>query len=223
MNAESKISADDRKKYPATVNGKNISVDDPVPMGRQVLDAAGFVPPDECVLIQGFAHGTRAVGLDETIDLSQPEIEAFYAFRSDRIFRLTIEERGFDWGSARIKEPTLRSIAHVPDDEILFLERTDQPDLELGPDDELDLSKPGTEHLRCEKRLIEVFFKDQPYQIQRGVYTTEQLMAKFPIEQGYLLNLLKPDGELVILKPGEKIRVKCGMRFFSQVPGGGSS
>jgi hypothetical protein len=73
------------------------------------------------------------------------------------------------------------------------------------------------------KHLVEVFFKDVPYEIPRGVYTTEELMAKFPIEQGYLLNLKTRDGELVTLKPGEKIRVKCGMHFYSQAPGGGSS
>lgn len=73
------------------------------------------------------------------------------------------------------------------------------------------------------KHLVEVFFKDKPYEIARGVYTTEELMAKFPIEEGYLLNLKKRDGELVTLKPGEKIRVKRGMHFYSQVPGGGSS
>jgi hypothetical protein len=45
----------------------------------------------------------------------------------------------------------------------------------------------------------------------------------FPIEAGYLLNLKTEDGELVTLKPGQKILVKNGMHFYSQVPGGGSS
>jgi hypothetical protein len=111
----------------------------------------------------------------------------------------------------------------VKEDEVIFLERGDLPDRELGPDDEIDLSRSGTEHLRVEKRLIEVFFKDKPFLLPRGVYTTEQLMQQFPIEQGYLLNLLKPDNELVTLQPGEKILLKCGMKFYSQVPGGGSS
>jgi hypothetical protein len=168
-------------------------------------------------------QGTRAIGLDETVDLRLTGKETFWGFKSDRIFRFTMEEHGFDWGAAKIKEPQLREIARVKEDEILVLERKDEPDRELLPGDEIDFSNPGTEHLRIEKRLVEVFFKDIPYKIPRGVYTTEELMAKFPIESGYYLNLLKPDGELVILKPGEKIRIKCGMKFYSQVPGGGSS
>ncbi len=117
----------------------------------------------------------------------------------------------------------LRSIAHVNEDEVIILERQDQPDQELGPEDEVHLADAGTEHLRVEKRLVTVFFKDKPFHIPRGVYTTEQLIAIFPIEEGYLLNLKTEDGELVTLKPGQEIRVKNGMHFYSQVPGGGSS
>jgi hypothetical protein len=55
------------------------------------------------------------------------------------------------------------------------------------------------------------------------VYTTEKLIDIFKVPAGYLLNLKERDGDLVTLKPGQELRVKCGMRFFSQVPGGGSS
>ncbi len=50
------------------------------------------------------------------------------------------------------------------------------------------------------KHLVEVFFKDVAYEIPRGVYTTEEFMTKFPIEQGNRLNLKTRDGELVTLK-----------------------
>ena len=75
---------------------------------------------------------------------------------------------------------------------------------------------------RAHEHPIRVFFKDNPYEIPAGVYSTEELMAKFPIEPGYLL-LLKAEGELVPLKPGQQTEVKNGMHFYSQVPGGGSS
>ncbi len=77
-------------------------------------------------------------------------------------------------------------------------------------------------HVDTEKQLVTVFFKNEKFQIAPGDYTTEQLIALFPIEPGYLLNL-KEDGELVTLKPGQKTIVKNGMHFYSQVPGGGSS
>jgi hypothetical protein len=220
---DSENKAHGRGRFSATINDRIIHFGDPVPSVRQMLNMADFAPADDCILVQVFPHGTRALGLDETVDLREPGIEVFWAFKADRVYRFTVDERGFDWGAPLIKEPILRSIAHVKDGEVLLLEQRDQPDKELRPEDEVRLSEPGTEHLRVEKRLVEVFFKDKPYEIPRGVYTTEELMAKFPIEPGYLLNLKTPDGELVTLKPGEKTRVKCGMHFYSQVPGGGSS
>jgi hypothetical protein len=74
-----------------------------------------------------------------------------------------------------------------------------------------------------DKHLVTVFYKNEPYKIPRGVYTTEKLIDIFKVPAGYLLNLKERDGDLVTLKPGQELRVKCGMRFFSQVPGGGSS
>jgi hypothetical protein len=223
MQTATETDARDRDRFSAAINGQTIQFDDPVPDARQILNAANYTPPDECILIQVFAHGARAIGLDETVDLRKHGIEAFWAFRADRIYRFTVEERGFDWGDAKITEPVLRAIAHVNEDEVIILERKEQPDQELGPQDEVRLSDTGTEHLRVEKRLVTVFFKNEKFQIARGVYTTEQLIALFPIEPGYLLNLKSEDGELVTLTPGQKIVVKNGMHFYSQVPGGGSS
>ncbi len=215
--------ADKAGHFPATINERKFEFKDPVPTARQMLDKADFRPADDCVLIQVLAHGTVAVGLDQTVDLRNPGVEVFWAFRSDRVYRFTVDERGFDWGSSKIKEPMLRMIAHVKPDELLVLERKDRPDQVLGPDDEVNFAEPGTEHLRTEKRFVKVFFKDVAYELAPGVYTTEQLMSKFPIEPGYLLNLKTPDGELVTLKPHENIRIECGMHFYSQVNGGGSS
>ena len=225
MNTETDTNRDDRHRedFSVTVNDQKIRLADPVPDARRILNAANYVPADDCILIQVFSHGTRAIGLDETIDLREPGVEVFWAFKSDRAYRFTVDECGFDWGDATIQEPILRSIAHVKDDEVIVLQRKDQEGKELGPEDEVRLSDPGTEHMCVEKRLVTVFFKDKLYEIARGVYTTEELIAKFPIEQGYLLNLKTQDGELVTLKAGEKIRVKNGMHFYSQVPGGGSS
>ena len=223
MHSETEINDSNRGHFSGDINGQMVYFRDPVPDARQMLNAVGYDPADDCILIQVFAHGSRAIGLDETVDLREPGIETFWAFRTDRIYRFTVDERGFDWGDASIKEPTLRAIAHVADDEVIVLERQDQPDQDLGPEDEVHLSHPETEHFRVEKHLVTVYFKDEPFKIPRGVYTTEQLMAKFPIEEGYLLNLKTDDGELVTLQPGQETRVKTGMHFYSQVPGGGSS
>jgi hypothetical protein len=222
MNNESGSTAHGMERFSATVNSQILQFSNPDPDARQILNAADFMPADDCILVQVFAHGSHAIGLDETVDLRDPGTETFWAFKADRVFNFTVDERGFEWGAPMIDEPLLREIAHVKADEVLVLERESLPDKVLDPDDKVDLAKAGTEHLRIKNRLVTVYFKDVEFHIPAGNYTTEELMAKFPIEEGYLLNLLEDD-VLVTLKPGQKIHVKNGMHFFSQPPGGGSS
>ena len=87
----------------------------------------------------------------------------------------------------------------------------------------LDLGQAGTEHLHTEKRLITVFFENDPREIPRGTYTTEQLKKLFGVQQGYVLEFINEEGQLTPMKPEQKVRVKEGMKFFEQVPCGGSS
>jgi hypothetical protein len=103
------------------------------------------------------------------------------------------------------------------------LEQVDAPDIELGPEDHVVLGEHGTEHLRTVKGLVSVCIDDEIREIPRGSYTTEQLLKILGVEPGYLINVIDADGQLRLLEPGEKIRVREGMKFISQVPCGGSS
>ena len=57
----------------------------------------------------------------------------------------------------------------------------------------------------------------------RGAYTTEQLRKEFKVEDGYLLALISAEGDFDELKPGQKVRLKNGMKFASYAPCGQSS
>lgn len=209
-------------KFFTSVNGTTVLFGDARPKGDRILDKAGFKPAGDFVLIQLMPRGTRSVGLDETVDLTAPGTEAFRAFKSDRIFRFTLNDHGFEWGARKITALELRSVGHVDDGEVILLDR-DGHDTEINSGDELDLGAAGTEHLHTEKRLITVFFENNPREIPRGTYTTEQLKDLFGVQQGYVLEVINEEGNLTELKPGKKLRVKDGMRFFEQVPCGGSS
>jgi hypothetical protein len=111
----------------------------------------------------------------------------------------------------------------VADDHVIVLERQDEAHKVLGADDKVQLAQRGTEHLRTAKRLVTVFLDGDPKKIAAGVYTTEELLKVLGVTPGYLLNVKDAQGQLVPLKPGEKVRVRDGMAFFTQVPCGGSS
>ena len=209
-------------KFLTTVNDVELHFADAVPDGGQILGKAGFTPAGDHVLIQILLHGTRSVGLDEPVDLRENGTEAFRAFKSDRVFLLTINDRGYEWGAVKITEPELRRIAGVGDDEVMVLER-DGKDIDLDAADIVELGDSGTEHLRITKRFVTVSLDNVEKKIPGGTYTTEELICVLDVEAGYLLNVVNAQGQLIPLQPGQRIPIEDGMKFFSQVPSGGSS
>lgn len=209
-------------QYFTTVNDQTVKFARATPTGEQILDKAGLQPAGDYALIQLLGHSTRSIGLDDAVDLAAAGTDAFRAFKTDRIFLFTLNGHGFEWGADKLPEPELRLIGRVPEGEVLVLER-DGTDADLGPADVLELGHRGTEHLHTEKRLVTVFFENEPREIPRGTYTTEQLKKLFGVQEGYVLEFINEEGQLTPLKPGAKLRVKEGMKFFEQVPCGGSS
>lgn len=205
-----------------SVNGEMVKFANPEPKGAHILDKAGLKPAEDYALIQLLRRSSRSIGLDDTVDLRSAGTEEFRAFKSDRIFRFTLNGHGYEWGADKLPENELRVIGHVPGDEEIVLER-DGDDVDLGPADVLDLGHGGTEHLHTEKRLITVFFENEPREIPRGTYTTEELKTLFGVQEGYVLEFINHEGQLTPLRSGEKLRVKEGMKFFEQVPCGASS
>jgi hypothetical protein len=211
-----------RREREITVNGRSVLLADIEPIGSQILAEAGFEPVDEHVLIEKVKIGSRLVSLDERVDLKSVGRARFYAFRTGEVFTFTVNEHGFQWGRPRITEPELREFAGVPDEDVLAQEEGDHEPRILNPADRVELGTLGTEHLKTEKRLVTVFVDNIEKHIPRGIYTTEELLVVLEVQAGYLLNLAT-DAGLMPLKPQQRLRVKDGMRFFTQVPGGGSA
>ena len=121
-------------KVVISVNDREVQLAESVLDGERILDEAGFLPAEDYVLIQLLLPGARSVGLDESVEFRADGHEAFRAFKSDRIFRFTVDDRGYEWGIAKITETELRRIAVVDGDRTLLLER-DGKALELAADD----------------------------------------------------------------------------------------
>ncbi len=209
--------------YAFTVNGVRFNSDGTVKDGRQLLQTAGFMPASDHVLIEITHPGAKTIGLDEEVDLGAPGREEFRAFKSDREFNFTVDEVGYVWGEPSISEEDLRAITQTPAGKELVLERADGEDEVIEAGGSVDLAARGTEHLYTEKRLITVYYKDGPVEIARGRYTGAQLSTKFGVPSGYVLDLVKPEGEFKEIKPTDSIKVREGMRFVSHPPHGTSS
>lgn len=88
-----------------------LEMDDPKVTGRQLLVAAGFRPPEEHLLFQVLDDGAlEERRLDESIALGEKDADRFIAFRSDRSFRVEIDERRFEWGAPELTGLTAKQI-----------------------------------------------------------------------------------------------------------------
>jgi hypothetical protein len=211
------------KKFEVIINGERFSVDDPVVEGRKLLRLGGFNPADEHVLIQILRPGTQSIGLDEEVSVDEPGREEFRAFASDRTFSFTVDEVGYEWGAGKIDGAELRDVSGVADGMALILEGEDEPDQVIEDDTIVNLAERGTEHIRTGKRLVTVYYKDDPFELERGTYTGAQLAATFNVPAGYILDFVQPDGQFDEVTADERVHIKEGMHFVSHPPSGQSS
>ena len=100
-----------------------LAVPDPVPLGRQILEAAGLKPEAGYSLFGILPSGDfEDVRLDEAFDLREKGAERFVAFLTDRTFKLTLDEAQIEWGEPVMKGAVLYELAKLGTEEAVFLE-----------------------------------------------------------------------------------------------------
>jgi hypothetical protein len=213
---------------PLEISGVDLQVrpvlmEDGTPTGSQIASACGFTPSQQVTILHWLPDGNfEDVRPEEVADIARKG-RRFIVQESDSSFRLTIDGRRIDWPAARISASVVRQLSRKTDVEVI-LQREDVPDAVLGDATIIDLRGDGTEHFATRKRptLVRVFYADVPFDLPRRPHTTEELLALFNVEAGYLLDLIDK-GRLIELKPGQTIELKDGMHFASHPPRGQSS
>ena len=160
----------------ASFDFEDLEVNDPKPTGRQLLEAVGFRPPEEHLLFQVLDNGAlEERRLDETIELREKEAERFIAFRSDRSFRVEIDERRFEWGVAELTGLIAkRMVGADPACTGVWLERRDGRDLFIEDSDVVKLTAEGVEKLRTEPVFV-LWIENKEFQWPEPTITTEQI------------------------------------------------
>ena len=151
MNTEEKNNEASRAgRFSFLVNSETYRTDDRRIDGEDVLQISDHDPADQHILIELKDRGTTSVGLDEKIDLGDGD-KAFRAFRGDRIFRLTVEGRGYEWGQRSFAESELRRIHRIAADEVFSMSLPGE-DLIIDDEGEVDLEAARAERLDVVKR-----------------------------------------------------------------------
>ncbi|WP_139705080.1 MULTISPECIES: multiubiquitin domain-containing protein [Aeromonas] len=197
-----------------------VEIDDPVPTGRQILAAAGKVPVERHLLLMFDNKGMlEEVNLEAQIDIYQQGIEQFIAFDNDRLFFVALNERRFPWGQAQIREDVLRQVGNIAEDQAIWLERRNEPDLLLADGDSVNLDEPGLEKLYTQPKSWKLNVQGVMVDSKQPTILARDALkaAGFNPDSGWIL-VLKVKGEpkqiigmndvIDLRKPGiEKLRL----------------
>jgi hypothetical protein len=114
--------------------------------GRSLLGLAALDPCEDHVLFAVLPDGLlEEIRLEETIDLREG-VQKFLAFKSDRIFRLLVDGRDFQWGGAFVTGATVLQLAQAdPATHGVWLKDPHGVERQIGGSELVDLAQPGIE------------------------------------------------------------------------------
>lgn len=171
------------------LNFRSLDIADPVPFGRQILEAAGAKPVNEFSLFAILSNGDfEDVRLDERFDLRKRGAERFVGFDSDRNYKLTLDERQLKWGKPAINGAYLYKLGDVPKDRAVFLKTGEGEPRLVERHDLIDFTAPGVEHFVTGPKPVtdyEIIVNARPRVIHEEDVTFEQVVAlAFPGPHG---------------------------------------
>jgi hypothetical protein len=197
------------------MNERYLDINDPVPTGRQIIQAASLHPSDDFSIYAILPSGEfEDLRLDETYDLRGHGTERFVIFQTDRAFKFTIDDRQLEWGKPNISGRVLKKLATVPVDTYhVYLEVRGGQDILIRDADLIDLSKPGIERfitVICDttEGLSTLPEMDRRYLSDHGIIA--EIVRDGPHIGVVLKQMCLPEGKfnhpsadiLVILPPG---------------------
>ena len=193
---------------------RSLDLIDPVPTGRQIIQAAGFGPAEQ-FLVFSVARGRRLkeVKLDETVDVRGRDDERFLIFRSDQSWRGLINGTRFEWGADVIRGRVLKWLADVdPATHGVWLELRDEPDRLIEDDELVSLSSAGVERFRTDL-LMQICIEDVFHPWSRPSITSEEIasLGRWDISEGIIE--VDPEQNERTLAPGEVIELRPGVSF----------
>lgn len=194
------------------INDQRVVIDDPVPTGRQLLAAAELTPVENFVLLFRLPDGDlESIRLDETVDLRARGVERFFAFETDRIFLLKLDDRRLEWGAPKITGRTLLRLAGKnPKRFGVWRVVTGGEDVRIASREFVDLAEAGLECFRTAYILC-IEGREVPW--NEPTITREQLAELGGWNADLGVVEIDPDGNERTLAPGEIVELTNDRRY----------
>lgn len=204
----------------ATLDAKSVELDHPNPTGAELLSAVGLSPPDEYILLGIMPNGDfEDVRLTEHV---ANETQEFIAFRSDRLYRFTLDTRQLGWGESSISGSILEKLLGPVDiGKEIVQRRRDGTETVIEKGSIVQLDEQGTEHLVTRSRTFVIFVNTRRKTTPKESLTFEELILLAfdnpPTGEGVQFTIQFTRGPEVnasgTLLEGQSVKIKNGMEF----------
>lgn len=194
--------------------------------GAQVAMSARKHPVEVYVVLRHLKTGElETLRPTETSKLDNNKVSRFFVVEGSDTHRFFVEGLAMEWPRKKLIAWQIKFLAGASDEQALTLDRPGV-DRVFDDDDEVDISGDEVERFKLRKRkktVTVVYGGDTEFELERRVYTTEELMSEFGVPAGYKFDIIGADGVFREMAPGERLKVKDGMEFASHPPVGQSS
>lgn len=146
---------------------------DPMPTGRQILVAKGVRDPVEYLVLQWLTSGELVeLRIDDTVDLRTAGVERFIVFKTDRSFRLVLDNQIVEWGASHVSGVTLKKLGGLePADYEVWIDTKGVADREILDKELIDLTAPGVEKFYTIAKSITIIVNARPYKVRETSLT----------------------------------------------------
>ena len=200
-----------------------VPVTDRTPTARQLLAAMNLSPHNEYVVLQWLPGGDiEEVRPEELIDMSDATTPKLIVAKSDRTYRLVLNDHSLEWPDAEISGEALRTLGAIDANLQIFLARDDEADRLIEAGDKVNLRAEGVETLYAkskewklnvqgvviESEVAEISVRDAIAKAGFSVETKWIIILKTAtekkqVELDYVIDLREPGIEKLRLTPRE--------------------
>lgn len=183
----------------AGLDFRPLSVSDDSPTGEQILALCDVAPREEYVVLQWLVSGdVEEVRPDEIISLSGTDPARFIVEKTDRLFRLVLDERSICWPKRKISAATLRELGRIDPKASLYLRREDTADMQIADAAQLELDDKGVES---------IYSKRDAWKLNVQGVIIESHEPTIKVRDALLAADLDPElGWIIVLKTSESKR-----------------
>ena len=217
--------------YAIKIDGEIHETESPTLTGKELLRIAGKRPPGEHIIYLLLEGGDmESIRENETVDLERQGIEKFKTFRTDVIYRISVNGNSREWGADFITGRVIKRLAGIdhPNEFGVWQQIKGKDDRLIADRESVDLSEDGIERFRVGSKFS-VCIEGKVFEWPKKTITTEEIIqlggwdasqGTVEVDKDQNERTLETD-EIINLKPGhnfcKKQRFKRGLDYESRI------